>query len=397
MSKTARDRFRTWLLVGGICLLGMTGLLSVARAGWASAQAVPPATGWPVRQNVSQTVGESRVPAIAVDRRGYVHIVWEEGRYLYHSYWDLVQWSIPWRVTVGEQPSLAIDSNNVPHLLFVNEFRGKYQIYYCQWTGGFWSLPRNISNTSGVSAIPDIAIDSKNTLHFVWTDNSPGYNVIYHGRWTGMFSINMPIPQARGSVASLAIGGDDILHVVWQDRDSLDEPYEVYHTQYAGGSWSLPENLSDSDNPSTIPDIAVDRDGLAHITWEERVDSRDQVYYAGGRSFFWSLQEAVSNGSGDAYLPSIAVDGRGFSHIAWDQADQLYYRRRLALTLPWLGQQLVSESATGVADVVLAAGPDGAIHAAWAEQLPDGNWEIMYGASEPEFRYRGTLPLIVVD
>lgn len=353
------------------------------------------ASAWQPPVNISNTPEESRMPAVAVDSQGTIHVVWEEGRYIYHTYWHNGSWSFPWRVFVGEQPVIAVDHNDVLYLLYVNEFRGNYEIYFCQWTGSRWTLPQNVSNTSGVSAIPDLAIDSFNTLHAVWTDNSPGYNIIYYGRWTGTFWINGPIPHARGSVPALAIGGDDLIHVVWQDRDSLEDPYEIYHSQWDGVSWSLPENLSDSPNHSTIPDIAVDKNGIAHVTWEERIGDQDQIYYCGNRSLLWTIPEMLSEGSGDSYLPSVAVDGNGFLHVAWDQANQLAYRWRSSLRSPWTAKSRVAENEAGIADVALFAESGDRLHAVWAERMSGDNWDIFYSSQDSVFGHRLPLPLIL--
>ena len=400
MAKRTRLWLRVILLAGVVWLLGGSLLLSANPYKLATNNArtitdtlLDPC--WGERHIVATTAENSRLPTIAVGPTDHVHIVWEEGRYLFHSYWNGNKWSIPWRVTIGEQPKLAIDRNGTPHLVFVNEFRGKYEVYYCQWTGTTWSLPRNVSSTSGVSAIPDIAIDSRNTLHVVWTDNSPGYNVIYHGFWTGTFWINRPIPHARGSVPAIAIGDDDLLHVVWQDRNTIFDPYEIYHVQWDGVDWSLPENLSDSDNHSTIPDVQVTPNGITHVTWEERVGDQEQIYYCGGTSFLWSIQEAVSTGSANAYLPTMAVDAFGFVHLAWDASDYLAHRWHLGLPYPWMRTQCIAENAQGIADVALAAGPDGSIHAAWAERVSESNWDIVYGRQPSVFQHQRQIPLLL--
>jgi hypothetical protein len=298
-------------------------------------------------------------------------------------------------VTIGEQPEIVIDYNDVPHLVFVNEFRGNYEIYYAQWTGSAWTLPRNVSSTSGVSAIPDIAVDRQNTLHVIWTDNSPGYNVIYYGRWTGTFWINRPIPNARGSVSSLAIGEDDLLHVVWQDRDELDDPYEIYHSQWNNVEWSLPENLSDSENQSTIPDVQVDPKGLTHVTWEERIGGQDHIYYCGGQSFRWSNQEPVSSSSTDAYLPSIAIDRYGFPYVAWDEQAQITYGWRRTFSAPWIEKGPIAENAAGIADVALYSGRREAIHAVWAERSSDDSWDVFHSQLPSIFDYPLQFPLIL--
>lgn len=370
------------------------GVLLIAGIAWSLAEGAASAPAWEPPVNISNTPGESRAPALAVDSRGVIHVVWEEGQYLYHSYRAGATWSTPRRIFVGEQPALAIDHNDVPYLIYVNEFRGNYEIYFCQWTGSYWTLPRNVSQTSGVSAIPDVAVDRFNTLYVVWTDNSPGYNVIYYGQWTGVFWINRPIPQAKGSVASIAIGGDDLIHVVWQSRDSIEEPYEIYHAQWDGQAWSLPENLSDSQNHSTIPDIAVSADGVAHVVWEERINDTDYIYYCGNRSLSWSVQEMISEGPGNAYLPSVTVDAYGFPHVAWDASDRLAYRWRISLSSPWSALNYIARNGQGIADVALYAQGE-RLHAVWAERAADTNWDIYYSSQPTVFVHRVKLPLVM--
>lgn len=348
---------------------------------------------WSEPINISRTASDSRLPALAVDGQGVVHVVWEDGRYIFHSYRRGESWSTPLRVATGEQPAIAIDHNGIVHVVFVNEFRGNYDIYYCRWNGAFWTLPVNVSNTSGVSAIPDIAVDSYNTLYVTWTDNSLGYNVIYYGIWTGTFWINQPVPQGRGTVSTIAIGGDDIIHIVWQDRDDLEAPYEIYHTQWDRVAWTLPENISDSANHSTIAAMTVDDHGVAHLVWEELVGEENEIYYSMGTSLRWSQQQALSSGESNSYLPTIIVDAEGTPHVAWDELHRLPYMWRLA-SFDWHSGPDVADNSAGVADVALAADAESYIHAAWSQRADGGNWEIYYSNHAPLMPHRMRLPLL---
>jgi len=348
---------------------------------------------WSEPINISRTAGDSRLPALAVDGRGVVHIVWEDGRYIFHSYRSGESWSTPLRIATGEQPAIAIDHNDIVHVVFVNEFRGNYDIYYCRWNGAFWTLPVNVSNTSGVSAIPDIAVSSYNTLYVTWTDNSLGYNVIYYGVWTGTFWINQPVPQGRGTVSTIAIGGDDIIHIAWQDRDDLETPYEIYHTQWDRVAWTLPENISDSANHSTIAAMAVDNHGVTHLVWEELVSEKDEIYYAVGTSLRWSQQQALSSDESSSYLPTIIVDAEGTPHVAWDELRRLPYMWRLAL-FDWRAGPDVANNIAGVADIALDADAESQVHAAWSQRVDGGNWEIYYSSHAPLMSHRMRLPLL---
>ena len=89
----------------------------------------------------------------------------------------------PWgparRIAYGMSPTLALDSEGRLHALFANQFLGNYEIYEIRLTDTVWSLPVNISHTSGLSAYPVLAAGADGALDAAWMDNSPGYWTIY--------------------------------------------------------------------------------------------------------------------------------------------------------------------------------------------------------------------------
>jgi len=337
---------------------------------------------WTEPLNISNTGDDSRTPAMAVDGSGVVHVVWEEGDRIYHSYGSGQNWSPPSRVATGERPAIAIDGQNRPHVVFANEIGGNFEIYYVRWEGSAWSLPRNVSSTSGVSSNPDIAIADDGTIHVVWADNTPGYSVIYHAKSTnGTLWSNFPIPSANGGVPAIAIGDDGIVHVSWQNLDEEFNCYDIYHSQWDGSAWSLPENISDSLNDSTIADMAVAGDNTVHLVWEERVGGNYEVYYSGGWSFNWSVQENVSNSAADSYLPSIAIDGDGTRHVAWEETASphcISYRKWQVATSSWLESEAIATDPVAVSDPVLFADSAETLHIVWVEYIAPGNWDIFY-------------------
>ena len=347
-----------------------------------------PALLWTGPLNISNTENDSRTPAMAVDGNGVVHVVWEEGDRIYHSYGSGQNWSPPSRVATGERPAIAIDGHNRPHVVFANEIGGNFEIYYSRWDGGAWSLPRNVSSTSGVSSNPDIAIASDGTIHVVWADNTPGYSIIYHAESTGgaLWS-NFPIPSANGGVPSIAIGSDDIVHVSWQNLDEEVNRYDIYHSQWDGSTWSLPENISDSLNDSTIADMAVAGDNTVHFVWEERVGANYEVYYSGGWSFNWSVQENISNSAANSYLPSIAIDREGNRHVAWEEATSprcISHRKWQVTTSSWLESEVIATNPVAISDPVLLADGAGMLHILWAEYIAPGNWDIFYSSQSDQ-------------
>jgi len=340
--------------------------------------------------NISASEMDSRYPALAVAGEA-MHVVWEEDLRVYHAHAQAGVWSAARSVAVGEQPAVAVDGQGRAHVAFVNLFGGNYEIYYCFWTGSAWTLPRNVSNTSGVSSAPAVAVAPDGTPHVVWADNTPGYSVIYHGHWDGTYWLNEPVPHAIGGAPAVAASGDSRVHVVWQDRDTPETPYEIYHSRWDGHDWTLPENLSDSPGqPSIIPSVAVDEAGRAHVGWQEKTNGRYSIYYTWGWVGFWSIPEAVSAGESEAFLPSLTTARGDTVYVGWDESTLARYRQRSASVQSWSEPIQVIRDPKGVVDLRLAADERGQLHAVWGKRLDSGRWDVFY----QKLVYRLALPII---
>ena len=332
----------------------------------------------PFAFNVSSSPASSRAPALAVNGTS-VHVAWEEGARVYHRAQIQGSWTNSRSVATGEQPSLVVDAGGAAHLVLVNEFSDNYEIYYCRWNGSTWSLPRNVSSTTGVSSSPNIALGPDGVLHVVWADNTPGYSVIYHGYWNGTYWLNEPVPHAVGGAPAVTVSPANVVHIVWQDRDAAAAPYEIYHSQLARGSWSLPENLSDSPTASSaIANLASDRDECTHVTWQERVGQRNAIYYTYGWVGYWSIPEWISSENADAYVPSEAVGPGAAVYIGWDEGVQAVYRQRAGGKNEWSVPATVQSNPSGVTDLVLAMDAQGQFLAVWSNRVALDNWDVYY-------------------
>jgi hypothetical protein len=295
-------------------------------------------------------------------------------------------------VATGEQPAIAVDNAGVAHVVFVNEFGGNYEIYHCRWNGSAWSLPRNVSNTSGVSSSPGLAIAPSGMLHVVWADNTPGYNVIYHAYWDGRYWINEPVPNATGGAPAVAVGADGIVHVAWQDRDAPGAPYEVYHSRWNMVSWSLPENLSDSAaEQSIIPSLATDAKGEKHVVWQEKVNGRYAIYHTQSVFSSWSVPVRISGEEVEGYLPCIAATSSGTVYAGWDESTRAQYRQKRADNASWSAVTLVMSDPVGVADLQLAVDGKGRLHAVWTQRVDAENWDVFYARLSFEL----ALPIVL--
>jgi len=363
-----------------------------------------PGWGWTEPLNVSQADSQSgllsgvpsRAPAIGVAPDGTVHVVWEEGSHIYHRYWDRTDWSTPTRVATGERPSVVVDRWGEVHVAFANEFGGNMEIYYVRCTGQqSWSLPSNVSGTSGASSNPDIGLSSDGVLHIVWTDTSPGHSVLYHGYGNGLQWSTWPIPNATGTQPSVAVDSTGIVKVAWQDKYDPQDPYEIYYARRDGSGWSIPVCVDDTvETDSVSCDLQVGIDDRAHVVWQEDIGGSAQVHYCEQNEAMWWLVPSVLSAAGqDARLPAIGAGPLGDIHVAWDETVRASYRRFAAASSEWTETSTISSHSEGIFDVALGTNGQREAHVVWTQHVGEGDSDIFYSRQVLSLPHRFYMPL----
>jgi hypothetical protein len=272
---------------------------------------------------------------------------------------------------------------------------GNYEIYYVVRREGSWSLPVNVSHTTGYSAHPALVVASDSTLYATWMDSTPGYWVIYYGSWNGRFWSSQPVPNARGQIPTMAASPDGSVYLAWQDRVSLDEEspeaLDIFASRLMNGSWSLPVSISDlSPADSLGAAVTATADGLAHLVW---VEGDTQVRYCYGGQFQWSVSLVVANATSIVHGPRIVAEQGVLLHVAWDEGDVVR-----ATTAPfggatWLAPASVAESDGSLQDVALTLIPSGGIAVGWVQTIAPGDVGIYESTRDSAFTYRLWLPV----
>ena len=205
------------------------------------------------------------------------------------------------------QPSIAVDSANVPHIVWVENA----SIYYSNDTSGTWSPAVHLKNTTNATS-PLLDIDSGNIKHLTFIENKTVY---YMNTSTGDWSASVHVGNSTNATcAAMAIDQSDHTHLVWAENGTT-----VYYSSNTGGSWSLKDVVYTG---TAVSDLSVDTDysDNAHITW---VDD-GYVYYSNNAAGSWSTPP-VKLGDGFVLFPSIATDASGNVHVIWCEGKTLYY------------------------------------------------------------------------
>ncbi|MCX7000029.1 MAG: hypothetical protein NT106_07020, partial [Candidatus Sumerlaeota bacterium] len=93
---------------------------------------------------------------------------------------------------------------------------------------------------------------------------------------------------------------------------------------------SLSDNISPDGQDAYYPQVAMDNNGNAIITCYQSDGSKTQIFKSEYRGGVWthpsSLSDNISPDGQGAYLPQVAMDNNGNAIITWEQSDGSKYQ-----------------------------------------------------------------------
>jgi len=203
---------------------------------------------------------------------------------------------------VAQYTSIAVDSNDNPHIAYCDTTNGEYDLMYANKIGSFWNIePVETAGKTGLYA--SLALDTSNNPHISYQDGPNGdlkYAVKVGGVW------NTEIVDSVGNVGwytSLVLDSSNNPHISYHDATKALLKY----TTKINGSWIF-ETVGDGKESS----ITFDFTGNLHIAFASNVGYVIHAVKNGGG---WNLEVVTSEWWW--YAPSIAIDSSGMIYIAY--------------------------------------------------------------------------------
>ncbi len=363
---------------------------------------------WYPYTNLSNNNYGSGRQSIAIGSDNVIHVAWsdksrlgggvDEDDILYSQY-DGNEWSQPvqlsaYEVTASLYPRIAVDSQNIPHVVWTHNGFSSPEIYYAVRTTTGWSAPLNLSQNPLPSKDADIGIDSQDHIHVVWSDGYYGTMDIFHREFDGFAWLPIDtVFQGYYSYSEIrmVIDSQDRIHITWQDYGNFGAMHEIGYSVFDGFSWSEPENISNyPEESSTNPDIALDGNDHPHIVWGQVVDPGNikEIYYSFFNGLDWSLPQNVTNLSMGCAYPSFEITEFGIRHLLFmyeDQFGDTYTYYMYCQDDVWSEPYNVIYN--GTSD--LAIGEGNVVHVALSSMIWVGNSDVFY-----TYTTAGTVSLV---
>lgn len=349
---------------------------------------------------VADGLSDAARPTLVEARDGTMHAVWaSDGNVMWATRPPDGTWSQGRRIASGSEPVLVSDSTGVLHVIFTKQFMGNYEIYHViyQAGAGTWTLPVNVSHTSGVSQKPAAAAGPDGKLYATWMDDTPNYWTIYSAQFIsdGFWSCQ-PIPYGRGQSPAMTVAPDGTLLVAWQDTvPTVDNPtgfMNIFWSEQEEGGWSLPINISDRDDLNAEQvSITTTAEALVHLVWIE--DGR-AIRYVYGQHRSWPLPNTIASADVLARGPRIAAENGVLLHVAWDETTALRTTSAPGASLVWPEPETVATLEGTLNDVGLNVTRDNKVTMSWVEVPQSGAASIYASRCERQLPRRNWLPLL---
>jgi hypothetical protein len=352
---------------------------------------------WSKTKRLTNNLGDSEEPDIAIDSNNVVHIVfhddtpdWIHDEIFYkRSTNGGTSWTtkrLTWNPDHSSYPAIAIDSSDNIHVVWQDISLGNYEIYYRKSTNGGnnWSVAERLTWNTEESRKPDVAVDSSGDVYVFWYNIYHDIGDIYWRKstdngtsWAG--SKRFTWNSEWSFAPDIAIDSNDHIYVVWEDF-SPGVPQILFKKSTNGGTSWFSKQLTWNGDESRLPNLTIDTSDNLHLVWEDDSPGAPEIYYKksayGGTS--WSPTRRLTWAAPPCISPKIARDSNNRIHVLWasgnDPEYDIFYKRSTNSGGTWMTKRLTWIPGRSKSPAVAVA-PNNNIYVVWQDENP-GNMEI---------------------
>ncbi|MFN2271613.1 MAG: exo-alpha-sialidase, partial [Anaerolineae bacterium] len=196
--------------------------------------------------------------------------------------------------------------------------------------GTTWLSPTLILTSTGNMASPTITRDVTGTLHLAWVENLFGPAVaqyIGYARslddgmtWVDRQFVDMGEPGTLRRNPDIAVNPvNGYVHLVWDDDRT--GTYTIFHNVSASGgaTWeTTPAAIL--AGPAIEPSIAVDGDGVAYVLWQDGLEGDTDIAYSisANDGVSWSVPGRVNDDATEFPQRQPAVAAGDSAYAVWN-------------------------------------------------------------------------------
>jgi len=255
--------------------------------------------------------------AIALEPRGYLHVVWTGGRFnmIFYSRAQIPQagsilgWSIPQILSEGQNLGADIfaSPDGILHLAYAQT---GVDIFYRQSQDGgkSWTNPVQVSHVEQATAAdyPRLATDENGRIHAVWTeyhlpDGWPPSGAFYSRSLDGGTTWSSPLRVAGENYGLInVVAGFDKVVLAWNAIVSIGDRMYVWSDD-GGQTFSAAQKITTQIHGgfTGFPAMDFDSAGTLHLitSVDVQTETVSAIYHLAWNGKDWSEPELISRGA----------------------------------------------------------------------------------------------------
>lgn len=265
---------------------------------------------------------------------------------------------------VGTGRRIVRDSNGYLYALMLDDANDDLEMWKSTDGGVTWS-EQDATHAPGASASgadAAMAVDSNDVIHVIYETDTLGdlgirYQTFSSGVWAATYD---EVVWGLGSkivlAMDIAIDSNNIPHVTY-----IDDGDDIYYDNKVGGIWNSTDVVVDNSGTSVAPVISIDADDIPFIAFYRGTATSATVAAIGNTndatSFTLQNVDTTYNSPGNKY--SITVDSSGNHHIVWGGNYIIYEKHVYGAAWTSWTRTIILNAGTGAATPsIVAEGTD---------------------------------------
>lgn len=257
-----------------------------------------------------------------------------------------------------------------------------------------------ITDLEGNLGYPAIAVGKVGDIHVAWNDKVPGgdrgrysiYDIYFSSsldngaHWTQ--AVNISNNEEVSLVPAIAVAAFGSICAAWINGNYLNHDLYFSHSTDNGVSWGPVVNISSMPGDALNPVISIDRSGSLYAVWANQ--NNNLIYYdiyfsySTDNGTTWNQAVNISNNPFNSTSPAAALDNTGNIYVTWmdestnNREEEIYLSRSTDNGINWAPAINLSNTPERSRLPAISVDSAGNIYVVWMEDPYDNYEEEIY-------------------
>jgi len=220
--------------------------------------------------------------------------------------------------------SAVRDSQNKLHVLWLfrsEEKDNPRRATLATFDEGKWQEPKNLYKGAASVYFATMALGQDDTLHLIWSavishNSAILFRTVKNGQMGDLQKLALPSNESTFWQPAIATAPDGKIHVAYTKMDIGKASLEYQSADATGKNWSKPTSISSLSTRDSHPFLDVTPNGEVRLYFVSGKQN-EMIGVSVNQDGAWSEPEVVAQREGAVLYVTSQVDATGRSHLSW--------------------------------------------------------------------------------